>query len=92
MVKRLFGVFAVKIVEYRSKIEIFITNSFPYNLSDTTTLSYVVNNDVTWGKLPCHLLGFKTNKNYCADYLVYRIQTKIGWSFNAYQTTVPVLP
>ena len=38
MVKRLFGVFAVKIVEYRSKLEIFITNSFPYNISDTATL------------------------------------------------------
>ena len=39
MVKRWFGVFAVKIVEYRSKIEIFITDSYPYHISDTATLT-----------------------------------------------------
>ena len=38
MLTRQFGVFAIKIVEYRSKIGIFITNSYPYNLSDTATL------------------------------------------------------
>ena len=38
MVKRLFGVFAVKIVEYRVKIGIFSTNSYPYKLSNTATL------------------------------------------------------
>ena len=42
MVKRLFGVFAVKIVEYKSKIEIFITNSYHHNLSDSATLTQTV--------------------------------------------------